>query len=93
MKAHPLSRFKSRAAFARSWSPRKRIHSDVERVAEQVANQANGDRPSIVVVGEKFDSAVNRPSLQNKGPVWSLRIPFDDAELSFVADSSAFRVE
>jgi Tfp pilus assembly protein PilZ len=40
-----------------------------------------------VVVGEKFDSAAIT-DLQRKGPVWSLRIPFDDAELNFVADAA-----
>ncbi len=60
---------------------------DVERVAQQVAAQSQGDRPSIVVVGEKFDSAAIT-DLQRKGPVWSLRIPFDDAELNFVADAA-----
>ena len=61
--------------------------SDVERIAQQVANQSQGDRPSVVVVGEKFDPAVIT-DLQQKGPVWSLRIPFDDAELNFVADAA-----
>jgi Tfp pilus assembly protein PilZ len=60
---------------------------DVERVAQQVANQSHGDRPSIVVVGDKFDPAVIA-GLQNKGPVWSLRMPFDDAELNFVAEAA-----
>ena len=60
---------------------------DVERIAQQVANQSQGDRPSIVVVGETFDPAAIA-DLQQKGPVWSLRIPFDDAELSFVADAA-----
>jgi diguanylate cyclase (GGDEF)-like protein len=60
---------------------------DVERVAQQVANQSQGDRPSVVVVGEKFDPATIT-DLQRKGPVWSLRIPFDDAELNFVADAA-----
>jgi Tfp pilus assembly protein PilZ len=40
-----------------------------------------------VVVGEKFDAAIVA-GLQQKGPVWSLRIPFDDAELSFVAEAA-----
>jgi Tfp pilus assembly protein PilZ len=40
-----------------------------------------------VVVGEEFDSDVIA-ELQGKGPVWSLRIPFDDAELGFVADAA-----
>lgn len=57
---------------------------DVERIAQQVANQSQGNRPSIVVVGETFDPAVIA-DLQQKGPIWSLRIPFDDAELSFEA--------
>jgi diguanylate cyclase (GGDEF)-like protein len=61
--------------------------SDVERVAQQVANQSQGDRPSIVVVGEEFDPAAIT-DLQRKGPVWSLRIPFDDAELNFVVDTA-----
>jgi Tfp pilus assembly protein PilZ len=61
--------------------------SDVERVAQQVANQSQGDRPSIVVVGEEFDPAAIT-DLQRKGPVWSLRIPFDDAELNFVVDAA-----
>jgi hypothetical protein len=61
--------------------------SDVERVAQQVANQSQGNRPSIVVVGEKFDPAVIA-DLQQKSPVWSLRIPFDDAELRFVAGAA-----
>jgi Tfp pilus assembly protein PilZ len=60
---------------------------DVERVAQQISTQLQGDRPSIVVVGEKFDPAVIA-DLQQKGPVWSLRIPFDDAELNFVADAA-----
>jgi diguanylate cyclase (GGDEF)-like protein len=60
---------------------------DVERIAQQVAEQLQGDRPSIVVVGEEFDSDVIA-ELQGKGPVWSLRIPFDDAELGFVADAA-----
>ena len=60
---------------------------DVERIAQQISNQSKGDRPSIVVVGEKFDSAVIN-DLQQNGPVWSLRIPFDDAELRFVADAA-----
>ena len=57
---------------------------DIERVAQQVANQSQGDRPSIVVIGEKFDP-VAISDLQHRGSVWSLRIPFDDAELNFVA--------
>jgi hypothetical protein len=65
--------------------------SEVELVAQQVANQSQGDRPSIVVVGEKFDPAVIT-DLQQKGPVWSLRIPFDDAELTFVADAALSKV-
>jgi len=60
---------------------------DVERVAQQVADQLQEDRPSIVVVGEKFDSDVIA-ELQDKGPVWSLRIPFDDTELGFVAEAA-----
>jgi Tfp pilus assembly protein PilZ len=60
---------------------------DVERIAKQVAKQSHGDRPSIVVVGEKFDPAVIT-DLQHKSPVWSLRIPFDDAELNFVASAA-----
>jgi Tfp pilus assembly protein PilZ len=61
--------------------------NDVERIAQQVANQLEGVRPSIVVVGEQFDLAAIT-DLQHKGPVWSLRIPFDDAELNFVADAA-----
>jgi EAL domain-containing protein (putative c-di-GMP-specific phosphodiesterase class I) len=61
--------------------------SDVERVALQVANQSQGERPAIVVVGDKFDSAAIS-SLQDKAPVWSLRMPFDDAELNFVVDAA-----
>ena len=60
---------------------------DVERIAQQVANLSDGQRPSIVVVGEKFDSAVIA-QLRGRSSVWSLRIPFDDAELSFVADAA-----
>jgi hypothetical protein len=60
---------------------------DVERIAQQVADQLQGVRPSIVVVGEKFDSEIIA-DLQEKSPVWSLRIPFDDAELSFVAEAA-----
>jgi len=65
----------------------KATSNDVERIARQVADQSEGVRPSIVVVGEQFDPAVIT-DLQRKGPVWSLRIPFDDAELSFVADAA-----
>jgi hypothetical protein len=65
----------------------KAAPNDVERIAQQVADQLEGVRPSIVVVGEQFDPAVIA-DLQQKGPVWSLRIPFDDAELSFVADAA-----
>jgi len=61
--------------------------SDVERVAQHVASQSNEIRPSIVVVGEKFDPAVIA-DLQLQGPVWSLRIPFDDAELNFVVNAA-----
>ena len=61
--------------------------SDVERVAQQIASQSKGDRPSVVVVGEKFDPTVIT-DLQHRGPVWSLRIPFDDAELNFVVDAA-----
>jgi len=60
---------------------------DVDPIAQMVADQLQGDRPSIVVVGEKFDPDVIS-QLQQRGPVWSLRIPFDDAELSFVADAA-----
>ncbi|MBW2543628.1 MAG: EAL domain-containing protein [Deltaproteobacteria bacterium] len=60
---------------------------DIERVAQQVADQLQGDRPSIVIVGEKFDSDVVA-ELREKSPVWSLRMPFDDAELAFVAEAA-----
>jgi Tfp pilus assembly protein PilZ len=60
---------------------------DVERIAQQIAEQLHGDRPSIVVVGEKFDSNIIA-EIQEKGPVWSLRIPFDDEELGFVAEAA-----
>ena len=63
---------------------------DIERVAQQVADLSQGARPSIVVVGEKFDPAAIA-DLQNRGPVWSLRIPFDDAELHFVAEAALSR--
>jgi diguanylate cyclase (GGDEF)-like protein len=64
---------------------------DVARVAQEIANQSQGDRPSIVVVGEKVDPAIIS-DLQQKGPVWSLRIPFDDAELTFVTDAALSKV-
>jgi diguanylate cyclase (GGDEF)-like protein len=60
---------------------------DVERVAQQIADQSQGNRPSLVVVGEKFDPTAIT-NLQHEGPVWSLRIPFDDAELNFVIDAA-----
>jgi Tfp pilus assembly protein PilZ len=43
-----------------------------------------------VVVGEKFDPTVIG-GLQHEGPVWSLRMPFDDAELNFVVDAALSR--
>jgi len=60
---------------------------DVERISQQVADRGQGARPSIVVVGEKFD-ADSIAKLRKHGSVWSLRIPFDDAELRFVADAA-----
>jgi diguanylate cyclase (GGDEF)-like protein len=60
---------------------------DVERIAQQIADQTQGRRPSIVVVGEKFDPGFIS-KLREKSSVWSLRIPFDDPELSFVADAA-----
>ncbi len=60
---------------------------EVDRVALQVAGRLGRQRPSIVVVGEKFEPAAIS-ELQRKGAVWSLRIPFDDTELKFVADAA-----
>jgi diguanylate cyclase (GGDEF)-like protein len=60
---------------------------DIERIVQQIAEQLQGDRPSVVVIGEKFDSDVIA-ELQGKSPVWSLRIPFDDEELRFVAEAA-----
>jgi len=60
---------------------------NVEAISQQVADRREGRRPSIVVVGEKFDAA-SIAQLRKQGSVWSLRIPFDDAELRFVADAA-----
>ncbi len=62
-------------------------HQAIERVAREIAELSSGERPSIVIVGEKFDSSVIA-GLRRNGPIWSLRIPFDDAELSFVTDAA-----
>jgi len=59
----------------------------VERVAHQIAAVAEGQQPSIVVVGEEFDSD-DVASLQRGRAIWSLRVPFDDAELRFVVDAA-----
>ncbi|HXV37694.1 MAG TPA: EAL domain-containing protein, partial [Myxococcota bacterium] len=72
-----------RALFVSSETPREVI----ERIASEIAELCDGERPSIVMVGEKFD-ATAIAELRQKTSIWSLRIPFDDAELSFVADAA-----
>ena len=59
----------------------------VERVAHQIAAVSEGQQPSIVVVGEEFDSDFVE-SLQRGRAIWSLRVPFDDAELRFVVEAA-----
>jgi Tfp pilus assembly protein PilZ len=61
--------------------------ANVERVAHQIAAVSQGAQPSVVVVGDKFDSDAFA-DLQQGRAIWCLRTPFDDAELRFIADAS-----
>ncbi len=61
---------------------------EVDLVAHQIAALSMaGEQPSIVVVGEELDPETVA-SLRRGGSIWSLQIPFDDAELSFVVDAA-----
>ena len=48
---------------------------------------AEGKQPAIVIIGEQFDEDTVA-SLQRSRAIWSLRVPFDDAELRYVIDSA-----